>query len=291
MPWVPELFSAPVLQRLQEKWQRERLAAVPYFDGLMAGEHDALVKSFAGEPELHDPVRGRIKGARAFEAFVKETNAWLGQPNVSIEDVNYVICERRGFEELVLHLDGETERVDVPVAIVADHHSDGRIDELRIYYSSWPLRGRHANRPPLLQRDPELCASDVVAEYQRALATGDLDAIVATFEPDGSAREPAGGQYVYRGRDGLRAFYELLFSNGGGIPLEHCALVDNGRACALEYNIVRWGKTALPPQAGAAVYVRGQNGKLAAARIYDDTDPPLGPRQCPPGSALRRPAA
>jgi hypothetical protein len=27
-----------------------------------------------------------------------------------------------------------------------------------------------------------------------------------------------------------------------------------------------------------AVYVRGQTGKLAAARIYDDVDPPVGPR-------------
>lgn len=31
----------------------------------------------------------------------------------------------------------------------------------------------------------------------------------------------------------------------------------------------------LPPQAGIAVYVRGDSGKLAAARIYDDADPPL----------------
>ena len=52
MPWVPELFSAPVLERLQEKWQRERLEAVPFFDGLMSGERDALVDSFAGEPEV-----------------------------------------------------------------------------------------------------------------------------------------------------------------------------------------------------------------------------------------------
>ena len=63
MPWVPELFSAPALQRLLDKRRRERLIAVPYFDGLMAGEPDALVESFAGEPELHDPVRGRIRGA------------------------------------------------------------------------------------------------------------------------------------------------------------------------------------------------------------------------------------
>jgi SnoaL-like protein len=199
-------------------------------------------------------------------------SAWLVQRNVSVEDVDHVVLEGRGFEEVVLHLDGETGRVDLPFAIVADRLSDGRIDELRIYYSSWPLTGCHANRPPLLQRDPELRESDVVAEYQRALTAGDVDAIVAAFEPDGYARGPAGRREIHRGPEGLRAFYELLFSNGGGIPLEHCALVDDGRACALEYNVVRWGETELTPQAGVAVYVRGQSGKLAAARVYDDAD-------------------
>jgi hypothetical protein len=140
------------------------------------------------------------------------------------------------------------------------------------------------HRLPLLQPDPELRASDVVADYQRALSAGDLDAILATFEPDGYAREPGGGQRVHRGRDGLRAFYELLFSNDGGIPLEHCAVTDDGRACALEYNIVRWGKTELRPEAGVAVYVRGPSGKLAAARIYDDADPPLDLK--PPSQAV-----
>ena len=93
----------------------------------------------------------------------------------------------------------------------------------------------------------------------------------------GYAREPAGAGYVHRGPDGLRAFYEHLFSNDGGIPLEHCRVMDDGRACALEYNVVRWGSTELPPEAGVAVYVRSDSGKLAAARIYDDCDPPLGP--------------
>jgi hypothetical protein len=99
--------------------------------------------------------------------------------------------------------------------------------------------------------------------------------IVSTFEPDGYAREPAGGKYVHTGLDSLRAFYELLFSNDGGIPLEHCAVIDDERTCALEYNVVRWGKTELPPQAGVAVYLRGESGKLAAARIYDDVNPPI----------------
>lgn len=277
MPWVPELFTAPVLEQLLEKRRRDKLVAVPYFDGLMTGENDALVESFAGEPELHDPVRGRIKGVRAFEAFVSETRAWIGEHNVSVEDVGHVIRERRGFEEVILHLDGETGPVDLPVAIVADHPPDGGISELRIYFSTWPLTGRHANRPPVLQPDPQLRESDVVGDYQRALAAGDVDAILAAFETDGYAREPAGSQYIHSGPDGLRAFYEQLFSNGGGIQLEHCTVTDDGRVCALEYNVVRWGKTELPPQAGVAVYARGQSGKLAAARIYDDTDPPLAP--------------
>jgi predicted enzyme related to lactoylglutathione lyase len=58
-------------------------------------------------------------------------------------------------------------------------------------------------------------------------------------------------------------------------PLEGCRLIDDDRACALEYNVVRWGKTELPPQGSIGVYVRGQSGQLAAARIYDDVDPPL----------------
>jgi len=55
-------------------------------------------------------------------------------------------------------------------------------------------------------------------------------------------------------------------SVGGGIPLEHCSVIDDERSCALEYNVVRWGKTALAPEAGVAVYVRGRRaGSLRPA--------------------------
>jgi hypothetical protein len=272
MPWAPELFSVPVLQRLEEK-RGNSLDEVPFFDGLMTGELDALIGSFADVPELHHPVRGRIKGARAFEAYVIETNAWLREHHISVEDIEHVVVERHGFGEAVLHLDGEAGRVDLPVAIVVERRPDGRIGELRMYYSSWPLTGRHANRPPLLQPDPELRGPDVVGEHQRALSAGDVYAIVASFESDGYVREPTGAAHLHNGHDALRAFYEASFSNDGGIPLEHCAIIDDKRACALEYNIVRWGRTEVSPEAGVAIYVRGQSGKLAAARIYDGITP------------------
>ena len=276
MPWFPELFSARALAEIEEKLRREERDTVPYFAGFLTGETDALIQSFAGEPEVHYPVRGRVKGERAFAAYAAATKAWLEEREDSIEDIGLLRTERRSVGEAILHLGGQDGRVDLPVAIVADQRSDGRIEEVRIYYSSWPLNGRHVHRPPLLQPDPDLRESDdVMGEYQRALGAGDVDAIVAAFEPDGYAREPAGGEHVHRGTDGLRAFYEHLFSNGGGIPLEHCSVFDDGRTCVLEYNVVQWGRTELRPEAGVAVYVRGESGKLAAARIYDDADPPL----------------
>jgi len=280
VPWLPELFSASVLERIRSHAAGARAAApVPFFAGVMSGETDALLGSFAGEPELHHPIRGRVRGRPAFERFVSQTNAWLTARNVVASQVERIITPRRGVEETVLTLDGDRSRIELPIGIVADRDDDARIIELRVYYSTWPVTGRHANRPPLLQPDPDVEEPDVVGDYQRALASGDVEAAVAAFEPDAYVREPAGGAYVHRGRDELVGLYQLFFSNGGGIPLEHCAVTDDGRSCALEYNVVRWGRTELPPEAGLAVYVRGATGKLAGARIYDDADPPLGSEQ------------
>jgi hypothetical protein len=278
MPWVPELFSAPVLERIRRHAEADARAAapVPYFAGVTSGEPEALVQSFAGEPEVHHPVRGRVKGRRAFEWFVTATNAWLTAHNAVFGQVARIITPRSGIEETVLTLDGDQGRVELPIAIAADRDEDARIIELRVYYGGWPLTGRHAKRPPLLQPAPTLPAPAVVGEYQRALAAGDVEAAVAAFDSDAYVREPAGGAYLHRGRDELVALYERFFSNDGGIPLEHCAVADDGRSCALEYNLVRWGRTELAPEAGLAVYVRGDTGKLASARIYDDADPPLG---------------
>ena len=273
MPWAPELFSFPVQQRVLDKYRREHMRLMPFFDGLLTGEIEALVDSFSGVPEVHHPVRGRIRGEAAFRGFVADLTAWLAAHNATVEHVGFLITDPRGVEEVVVHFDGDRGRVALPMALVADHDRDARIVELRLYFSTWPLTGRHANRPPLLQPDPDLRAPDVVGEYQRALASGDLDAILAAFEPDGQMREPAGDAHA--GTDELRALYQRFFSNGGGIPLEHCTVTDNGRACALEYNVAAWGRTELPPAAGVAVYVRGESGKLAAARVYDDVDPPL----------------
>jgi SnoaL-like protein len=277
MPWFPDLFSAPLLERIRSQSADARATEpVPYWDGVRSGETEALVGSFTGEPELHHPIRGRVKGRRGFERFVAETNAWLDEHNATWGSIERIITPRRGIEEAMLTVDSDQGRLDMPMAIAADRADDGRIIELRIYYSTWPRTKAHLNRPPVLQPpDADIDLPDVIASYQRALAAGDVDGVIAALEPDAWVREPAGDGYLHRGRDELVALYGRFFSNGGGIPLEHCAITDDGRACALEYNVVRWGETQLLPQAGIAVYVRGEGGKLRAVRIYDDVEPPL----------------
>jgi hypothetical protein len=145
----------------------------------------------------------------------------------------------------------------------------------RTYCSQWPVDGRRHLRPAILPPG-DAHPGDVVGRYQAALAAGDAEAVVGTFEPDGYFREPIGPHAAHRGTAELRSFFTGRFSAGGGIGLQDCVVTDDGVRCALEYNCVRWGGHDLPPQAGLGVYERGPDGLLAAARVYDDIEPPAG---------------
>ncbi|HZB81813.1 MAG TPA: hypothetical protein VE288_03075 [Rubrobacteraceae bacterium] len=275
MPWMPEVFTAPIAEARRAEDAPRTNDAIAYYEGILAEEPAALVRSFAGQPQINDPHVGYVEGVRELHAFVSEMAGWLRERGAVVENVALTRTPTRTVEEVVLHLlrDGGM-RVELPVAIVTDRNPDRTLKTVRVYHSMWPLTGSHNVRPPLLPEDPRLHAEGTPGDYQRALAEGDLEGIVGTFEPGGYAREPSGGSYLHRGAEGLRQLYAHLFANGGGIPLEHCTLTDDGTQCAIEYNCVRWGVTDIPPQAGIAVYERGSSGLLSAARIYDDVEPP-----------------
>jgi hypothetical protein len=113
-----------------------------------------------------------------------------------------------------------------------------------------------------------------VDAYQEALARGDVEGVLACCERNATVREPAGEPWVHRGPRGLRRLYGTMFANGGGISLELGHAVDDGVACAIEYTVVRWGRTPLPPQPGLVVYERGATGLIRATRLYDAVEPP-----------------
>jgi len=265
-------------------------AAARYLERLIAGDRAAIAGGFAGAPAIDDPFAGAVRGAAALDRFVADRHAWLAARAARVTSVRVTraagppgsdplsprsgerVRERgRAVVEAVLHLRQDGRDVDLPIAVVGDGAPGGRVRALRVYHSFWPLEGRHHVRPPLLPRDPDAHASGAVADYQRALAAGDVDAIVATFEPDGYFREPSGEPWIHRGPAGLRKFMAQMLG-AGGIGIDHATVTDDGTACAIEFNAVRFGKRALTPQAGLAVYERGPSGRLRAARIYDDVN-------------------
>jgi hypothetical protein len=160
------------------------------------------------------------------------------------------------------------------VAVVAESPDDRSV-VFRTYCSQWPVDGRRHLRPPILNPGAAR-PRDVIGRYQAALQAGDAEAIVGTFAPDGYFREAVGPGSTHRGTGELHSFFARCFSAGGGIALQHCAVTDDGVRCALEYNCVRWGSHDLPPQAGICVYERRPDGLLAAARVYDDVEAPVG---------------
>src|SRR3954454_5468596 len=102
MPWAPELFSSSALQQIADRRRRDELRSMPFFDGLLTGEVDALVESFSGVPEVHHPLRGRVRGEREFRTFVDEMTSWMASRHADVEHVGFLITSPRGIEEVVL---------------------------------------------------------------------------------------------------------------------------------------------------------------------------------------------
>jgi hypothetical protein len=242
-----------------------------YLPYLLGGRADDLLGLFAAYPVVDDPMAGRVAGREAVGGFAEERQRWLAERKARLEPIRTTHTAVRTVVEWVLHLTHRSQSVPLPVGVVGAHEHDGGLQALRVYHSLWPLIGEHRVREAILRADEGIRLGDVIARYQRALAEGDVEAILGTFEPDGCFREPAGGEHVHCGPERLRAFMAAILAPGG-IGLEHCTATDDGVVCAIEFNAVSFGSEPLVPQAGLAVYERGASGLLHTARIYDDVN-------------------
>jgi SnoaL-like domain len=282
MPWFPEFYSAVELARRQTRAAGLADPVGQYFAALHKGDTRDLETVWPGKVVVLDPRAGEIRGHRQLRRFVQQNQTWLAERHARVDRVAATYVGGRAVVELLVHLAGPTgdgdepggEGRDIawPVAVVAESPDDLSV-VFRTYCSQWPVDGRRHVRPPILTSG-RVRAGDVVGRYQAALETGDTEAVMNTFAPDGYFREPTGPHPTHRGSADLRSFFTSRFS-AGGIGLEPCTLTDDGVRCALEYNCVRWGNHQLPAQAGLGVYERGADGLLAAARIYDDIEAPV----------------
>jgi hypothetical protein len=252
-----------------------------YLPSLVAAQADQLVRRLGDRATVDDPIFGRTTGMPALARYHEEVATWLRKHEGAFEQLAFVTGSDRDVTEGLLSLTFEGRRVKVPVAIVAERRPEREV-EMRLYYSTKPIKGTRAIRSPLLPQDDEVAVPVQVAAQLEALSRADIGAILASFE-NGATLRDAAGEIHRKDEDGgaLRAFYEKLCATmgpspgggrGSGVEVLKGARADDGRICALEYTVVRVRGKNVAPQAGLAVYERGETGLLRAVRVYEDVD-------------------
>ena len=71
MPWMPEVFNAPIAEaRRPQEAEATSTNDVAYYEGILADEPEALVRSFAAQQHvLDDPRVGYVEGAQDARGF------------------------------------------------------------------------------------------------------------------------------------------------------------------------------------------------------------------------------
>lgn len=247
-----------------------------YLPALVSAQAEQLVRRLGERATIDDPIFGRTTGMPALRRYLDEVAAWLNKHDGAFDKVAFVTGSDRDVTEGTLSLTFDGRRVKVPVAVVAERRPEREV-EMRLYYSTKPIKGTRAVRSPLLPKDDEVAVPVQVAAQLDALARGDVAGVLASFENGAILHDAAGQPHAKEGSGGpLRAFYEKLCASspgpGAGIEVLKGARADDGRLCALEYTVVRVRGKNVPPQAGLAVYERGETGLLQAVRIYEDIE-------------------
>jgi hypothetical protein len=261
---------------------RGRLSEV-YMPALVSAQGEQLVRRLGERATVDDPIFGRTTGMPALARYLDEVASWLTKHNGAFDQLAFVTGSDRDVTEGTLSLTFDGRRVQVPLAVVAERRPEREV-EMRLYYSTRPIKGTRAVRSPLLPQNDEVAVPMQVAAQLDALSRADTDGVLASFEDGATLRDAAGETHLKTGDGGpLRAFYEKLCVVGGGsggkggprgagIEVLKGARADDGRICALEYTVVRVHGKNVPPQAGLAVYERGETGLLRAVRVYEDVE-------------------
>jgi hypothetical protein len=246
-----------------------------YLAALTTSDVEQLARRLGDRASVDDPLFGHATGDATLVRELAKAAEWLAEHQAHFEKAGLVLGSDLDITEGLLKLTVGGEHQLLPVAIVAERRREREVD-LRVYYSTKSLGRPSRPRAALLPEDDAVAVPPPVQTYLDALARGDVTGIVASFENGATVRAPDGRVYTkLEGGGALRAQYERLVAadggeSAGGMRVLKNARADDGRACVLEYTVVRMKGRDISPQPGVAVFERGESGLLRAARIYDD---------------------
>jgi hypothetical protein len=172
---------------------------------------------------------------------------------------------------LSIRLDGE--HIELPVALIMERKKAREVD-LRVYHATLPLKWGQVARPRRghSEKDPAVPAH--VAEHLALMRLGDVDALVAGFETEGSVRDGTGKVHARPG-GAMQEFYVRLLQSGPAAndwqPVV-ISIADDGRSCAVEYETHKLRGGEIAPKEGAMIFERGDSGLFSSVRIYDEAE-------------------
>jgi hypothetical protein len=251
---------------------RGRLSDV-YFPALLAADAGSLSRRLGDKATLDDPMFGATSGAAGIERALSRATQWLVRHGATFEKRGLVVGSDREVTEGTLSLEAGGERIDLPVAVVAEKRREREVD-LRLYYSTRAFADAPSLRGSTLA-DENVVVPAPVAAHLDALSRADLGAMVASFERDAMLRAPDGSLYGGSSSHApLGDYFKSLIAVGpqGGTTFCRSARADDGNACALECAVVRLRGHEVPRHGILLVYERGDSGLLRGVRLYGNID-------------------
>lgn len=234
--------------------------------------HEQLARRLGPRAGVDDPLFGRAAGLAEIETQIGKLSEWLLERGAIYERQHFTTGVDRDVTEGVIALSLEQKTVELPVAVVAEKRRSREV-ELRLYFSTMSIRGSFVARPQLVPPVPDLPIPPAVANFLEAQRQGSVEGLLGAFDNDGTLRDARGLQHG-KGSGALREYFDKLLAGGafGGAELSLGGAADDGRTSALEYTLLKHNGRDVTPQAGLALFERGDSGLLRAVRLYDDVE-------------------
>jgi hypothetical protein len=217
-----------------------------------------LIELFRAQAWIDDPFLGPVLPDR-LEA---SSFAWPSHPRwESVELLKELRAGSRTVWELWYNA-RSSANPRLPVGIVWDETVADR-PLARIYFNKQLVDPEWTDtRPPMIPPDPAIELHPTMVSYVEALHHGDVDGLLAVFDPEFQVRAPH-GQYI-EPEDGLTAGQTFAHRMSNGVPIMYVTSTDDGQRAALEF--ISWRN---PPHAGLGVYERSATGKIVEFRNYE----------------------